>query len=115
MLSEDGLRTVSLTNSDTEAAEAQLRNAGLTDLFEKRYSVESVKMYKPHMDTYRMVIHGLCDLENSTMPDKETNGFLRDGVGEDRLKISLVDHFFQLGKAGEAHADESWTLVGLRS
>ncbi len=59
MLSEDGFRAVSLTNSSAEAAETQLRNAGLTDLFEKRYSVESVKMYKPHMNTYRMVIDDL--------------------------------------------------------
>ena len=59
MLSEDGFRAVSLTNSSAEAAETQLRNAGLTDLFEKCYSVESVKMYKPHMDTYGMVIHDL--------------------------------------------------------
>jgi len=59
MLSADGFRTVSLTNSSAEGAETQLRNAGLTDLFEKRYSVESVKMYKPHMDTYRMVLHDL--------------------------------------------------------
>ena len=59
MLSEDGFRAVSLTNSSTEAAETQLRNAGLADLFEKRYSVESVKSYKPHKDTYRMVLDDL--------------------------------------------------------
>jgi len=59
MLSENGFRTVSLTNSSAEAAETQLRNAGLTELFEKRYSVERVKVYKPHPDTYRMVINDL--------------------------------------------------------
>ena len=59
MLSEDGYRAVTLTNSSAEAAEIQLRNAGLTDLFEKRYSVESIKLYKPHPDTYHMVIHDL--------------------------------------------------------
>jgi len=56
-LSEEGFRIVTLTNSSAEGAETQLRNAGLTDLFEKRYSVESVKKYKPHPDTYRMVIN----------------------------------------------------------
>jgi 2-haloacid dehalogenase len=59
MLREEGFRTVSLTNSSAEAAETQLRNAGLTDLFEKRYSVETVEKYKPHADTYRMVIQDL--------------------------------------------------------
>ena len=58
-LAEGGIRAVSLTNSSAAAAETQLRNAGLTDLFEKRYSVESVKTYKPHMDAYRMVLEDL--------------------------------------------------------
>ncbi len=58
-LSEAGFRLVSLTNSSFEAAETQLRNAGLADLFEKRYSVESIKKYKPHPDTYCMVLDGL--------------------------------------------------------
>ncbi|MCP4287214.1 MAG: haloacid dehalogenase type II [Gammaproteobacteria bacterium] len=59
MLSEDGFRTVSLTNSAAAAAEIQLQNAGLTDLFEKRYSVEGVERFKPHRDAYRMVIGDL--------------------------------------------------------
>lgn len=58
-LSEHGFRLVSLTNSSAEGAETQLRNAGLTDLLEKRYSVESIKKYKPHPDTYRMVMNDL--------------------------------------------------------
>lgn len=59
MLSEDGYRTVSLTNSADSAAETQLRNAGLTDLFEKRYSIESVERYKPHRDAYHMVVRDI--------------------------------------------------------
>ena len=59
MLSEDGFRIVSLSNSSAEMSETQLRNAGLTALIEKRYSVESVKRYKPHPETYRMVINDL--------------------------------------------------------
>lgn len=59
MLAEDGFRAVSLTNSSAKVAETQLRNAGLTDLLEKRYSVEGVRVYKPHPDTYRMVIRDL--------------------------------------------------------
>ena len=29
------------------------------------------------------------------------------------MKQSLVDHFFELGKAGEEHADQSWRKLGL--
>ena len=59
ILSEDGFRTVSLTNSSAEAAEIQLSNAGLADLFERRYSVETVKRFKPHKDAYHMVLDDL--------------------------------------------------------
>lgn len=51
--------------------------------------------------------------EHSTMTDRETIAFLRERIGKDRLKNSLVDHFFKLGKAGETHADESWRTLGL--
>lgn len=58
-LKDDGYRLVSLTNSSAEGVATQLRNAGLTDLFEKRYSIESLKKYKPHPDTYHMVLDDL--------------------------------------------------------
>jgi len=58
-LQSDGYRIVSLTNSSAVGVETQFKNAGLTHLFEKRYSVESVKKFKPHPDTYRMVLNDL--------------------------------------------------------
>ncbi len=59
VLKADGYRIVSLTNSSSDGVEMQLRNAGLIDLIEKRYSVESVKKFKPHPDTYQMVLDDL--------------------------------------------------------
>ena len=58
-LKKDGFRIVSLTNSSAVGMETQFKNAGLTDLFEKRYSIETIKKYKPHPDTYRMVLDDL--------------------------------------------------------
>ncbi len=58
-LRSQGFRIVSLTNSSSVGVETQFKNAGLTDLFEKRYSVENVQKFKPHPDTYRMVIDDL--------------------------------------------------------
>lgn len=58
-LKQDGYQIVSLTNSSTIGVETQFKNAGLTELFQKRYSVESVKKFKPHPDTYRMVLKDL--------------------------------------------------------
>lgn len=58
-LRADGFRIVSLTNSSAVGVETQFKNAGLIDLFEKRYSVDSVKKFKPHPDTYRFVLSDL--------------------------------------------------------
>lgn len=58
-LHKAGFRIVSLTNSSTIGVETQFKNAGLTDLFQKRFSVDSVKKYKPHPDTYRFVLNDL--------------------------------------------------------
>lgn len=55
-LKEDGYRIVSLTNSSAVGVETQFRHAGLTELFEKRYSVDSVKKFKPHPATYQVVL-----------------------------------------------------------
>ena len=51
-LSGRGYRLVSLSNSSAIGAATQLENAGLTGLFDKRYSIENIQKYKPHPDTY---------------------------------------------------------------
>ncbi len=58
-LRADGFRIVSLTNSSTVGVETQFENAGLTDLFDERFSVDTVKKFKPHPDTYRSVLSDL--------------------------------------------------------
>lgn len=52
-LKEAGYRMVTLTNSSQAGVDAQMKNAGLTDLFEDRLSVESVQMFKPHSHVYK--------------------------------------------------------------
>lgn len=66
-LSGLGYRIASLTNSSSAGAKIQLEHAGLTDLFEARFSAESVKKYKPHPDTYRMVISQLGVLPGAAL------------------------------------------------
>ena len=59
ILAKDGYRIVSLTNSSAAGVETQFKNAGLTHFFEKRYTIESIKKYKPHPETYQMVLDDL--------------------------------------------------------
>ena len=58
-LKEAGFRTVTLTNSAAAAVEQQLKNAGLTEFFERSFSVDSVRRFKPAPDPYRYVAREL--------------------------------------------------------
>jgi len=53
-LKSAGFRLFTLTNSPPRVVEAQLQNAGLTDFFEKSFSVDAVQKFKPDADVYKM-------------------------------------------------------------
>lgn len=54
-LKHAGLRMVALSNSAQRTLDAQIANAGLKDLFERNFSVDSVRRFKPAPEPYRMV------------------------------------------------------------
>jgi 2-haloacid dehalogenase len=54
-----GFRLVTLTNSAPAAVEAQLANAGLASFFERSFSVDSVKRFKPSPEPYQFVAREL--------------------------------------------------------
>ena len=58
-LRDAGFRLVTLTNSAPAAVEAQLKSAGLTDLFERSFSVDAVKRFKPAPEPYQHVAREL--------------------------------------------------------
>lgn len=48
-----GYRLVTFTNSSQAAVDAQIQNAGLTELFEARVSIGEIQIFKPHGHAYR--------------------------------------------------------------
>ena len=58
-LKNAGFRMVTLTNSAPSGVTQQLKNAGLAELFERSFSVDAVKKYKPAADTYQYVAREL--------------------------------------------------------
>ncbi len=54
-----GLRLVTLTNSAPAAVQQQLANAGLTPFFERSFSVDAVRRFKPAAEAYRSVADSL--------------------------------------------------------
>lgn len=58
-LKSAGFRLFTLTNSPPQVVEAQLKNSKLTDYFEKRFSVDTVKTFKPAAEVYQMTAREL--------------------------------------------------------
>lgn len=56
---EAGFRLVTLTNNAPAVVEQQLKSAGLRDLFERAFSVDAVKKFKPAPEPYRYVAREL--------------------------------------------------------
>ena len=52
-LKKEGYTLVSLTNSSNSGVQTQFENADLTQFFDRRLSIEDIKLYKPHVETYR--------------------------------------------------------------
>src|SRR5437879_13691914 len=50
-----GLRLVTLTNSTEQVAQEQMKNAGLSEYFERIFSADTVRRLKPAPEPYRMV------------------------------------------------------------
>ena len=59
MLRDAGFRMVTLTNSPAESTKLLLDQENLSGYFEKQFSVDSVKKFKPSVDTYQMVANNL--------------------------------------------------------
>jgi 2-haloacid dehalogenase len=59
LLKDAGYRMVTLTNSAPAAARQQLTHAGLIDAFERVFSVDEVRRFKPAPEPYRFVARQL--------------------------------------------------------
>ncbi|MFA3789669.1 haloacid dehalogenase type II [Aliiglaciecola sp. SL4] len=58
-LKAQGFMIVSLTNSSNKGVETQFKNAGLTEFFDKRLSIEDIKIYKPDLRSYAWALEKL--------------------------------------------------------
>jgi len=58
-LRAQGYKIVCFTNSSNKGVETQFANAGLTDYFDKRMSIEDIKVYKPDLRAYAWALKQL--------------------------------------------------------
>lgn len=59
LLKDAGFRLVTLTNSPLAVVDAQMANAELQPFFERNFSVDTVRRFKPAPEPYRMVAEEL--------------------------------------------------------
>ncbi len=64
-LREAGYRLATLTNSAPDPEGDPLARAGIADLFERQFSVDAARRFKPAPETYRMAAEGLGVLVGS--------------------------------------------------
>jgi hypothetical protein len=50
---------------------------------------------------------------NLELSDKELISYLKQKIGDEKLRKKLVKHFFALGNAGNEHAINNWLAIGL--
>ena len=68
ILKENKIRVVAVSNSSLEMIKEQLTNAGIINLFDTYYSVDSVEKYKPFKDIYQYVaLQEKISVENIAM------------------------------------------------
>lgn len=104
-----GFRMVTLTNSAPASVAQQLKNAGLTDFFERSFSVDAVKKYKPAAETYKFVARELGvapgDLRMIAAHAWDVHGALRAGCAA--TFISRPGHaLFPLGPKPDGNASD---------
>lgn len=79
-----GLRMATLTNSAPPVLSAQLDHAGLTDFFERQFSVEAVGLFKPAPEPYRYAAEQLGepigDVRLIAAHDWDVTGAIRAGA-----------------------------------
>ena len=95
-----GFRMVTLTNSAPATVAQQVKNAGLTEFFERSFSVDAVKKYKPSAETYQYVARELgvvpANLRMIAAHAWDVHGALRAGCAA--AFIARPDHaLFPLG------------------
>ncbi|WP_158971911.1 haloacid dehalogenase type II [Paraglaciecola sp. L3A3] len=83
-LRENGFKTVAFSNSSLSLISSQIKNAGLTSLFDEIISVEETGSFKPNPNAYRFAAKVLAEpVENLCLVathDWDTHGALSVGL-----------------------------------
>ncbi|WP_416899564.1 MAG: haloacid dehalogenase type II [Minwuia sp.] len=94
VLKDAGLKTAILSNGSPDMLSAAVGNAGIGDLLDAVYSVESVGVFKPHPSVYRLAVDGL-GLDASAMSFQSSNGWDAFAAKDYGFNVIWVNRFGQ--------------------
>ncbi|HSI69365.1 MAG TPA: haloacid dehalogenase type II [Gillisia sp.] len=84
-----GYKMVVLTNGGSKTVKKQLEHAGISQFFDEMYSVEAVKKFKPHPQTYAFVLEQE-NLEAGNAMLIAAHGWDIMGAGRAGLKTAFI-------------------------
>jgi 2-haloacid dehalogenase len=85
-----GRRCAILSNGNPSMLEHALRNAGLAEQFDAVFSVDTVRVYKPHPRVYQMATEALC-VAASELLFVSSNGWDAAGAAAFGLSVGWVN------------------------
>ncbi|PWJ39343.1 haloacid dehalogenase type II [Sediminitomix flava] len=88
-LKAKGYKLVTFTNSSYKGVATQLRNANLEDLIEKQLSTESVRSYKPFLETYQWALDSM-NLQPNQVLMAAAHGWDVAGAKEAGMKTAFI-------------------------
>lgn len=89
-----GLKTAILSNGSPDMLDAAVQNAGVGDRLDAVYSVDSLKIYKPHPSVYQMAVDGL-GVEKGRICFMSSNAWDASAAANFGFQVIWVNRFGQ--------------------
>ena len=99
-----GFRLAILSNGTPAMLEAAVKNAGIADLVEHNFSVETVEIFKPDPRVYRIAVDGL-KIEAGAIAFQSSNAWDAAGASAFGFKVAWVNRFGQREERLPGHPD----------
>jgi len=108
-----GLKTAILSNGSPKMLNSAIENAGINDVLDDSFSVDSIGVYKPHPSVYQMAVDGL-DVEAGCICFMSSNAWDASAAANFGFRVVWVNRFGQpQERIPGQHEQEITTLEAL--
>jgi 2-haloacid dehalogenase len=93
-LKVDGLKTAILTNGSPDMVQGAIDSAGIGDMLDEAFSVDAVKIFKPHDSVYQLAVDGF-GLEPNRICFMSSNAWDVAGAANFGFRVVWVNRYGQ--------------------